>query len=395
MAAPPANSEDKRHLSLFGHPILGPGRGLTLTSQVREILLEEIFSGRWRVGERLPSVAQMAKQTGLSRWPIQEAFELLAQEGYLNKSERSGTFLHSLEPGGRKPKGVIGVAMLLTEDQGSWSTSPYSEYRLARVMAIAESRQLSIEVKYIAADEDWENVDLEGHFFRPSVIGVMSLYSFHHIAQRELPPNRLPFVHLGGHTGYCSPTVAGDTFSGFYHLTKLVIERGHRNIVCVCDPSDSESERQSNLLGHAMAMREAGLEVNEAAWKRSQEIREGDLVGIRRFLEEFSDATAIICMWGSAAPALVEMANVIGLRVPEDLSITAHGASPLGSRRDIMMTCLEYDMDGLINEALDLLEEQRQTRRVERTCILGNPIIREEGSLAPPPEKLAHKGIKK
>jgi hypothetical protein len=51
-------------------------------------------------------------------------------------------------------------------------------------------------------------------------------------------------------------------------------------------------------------------------------------------------------------------------------------------------------MDGLINEALDLLEEQRKTRRVERTCILGNPIIREGGSLAPPPEKLAHEGSK-
>lgn len=395
MAATPPSSDKKRHLALFGHPILGAGRGLTLTSQVREILLEEILSGHWRVGERLPSVAQLARQSGLSRWPIQEAFDLLAREGYLSKSERSGTFLQSMEPEGRKPKGIIGVAMLLTEEQGTWGTAPYSEYRLARVMAVAESRQFSIEVKYLADDDDWSKIDVAGKHFRPAVLGVLSLYRFAHPASRVLADDRLPFVHLGGYVGYCSPTVAGDTFSGFYHITRRVIESGHKNIVCVCDPSDSESERQSNLLGHAVAMREAGLVVNERAWMRSQEIREGDLMGIRAYLEEFADATAIICMWGAIAPAIVEMANVMGLRVPDDLSVTAHGASPLGSRRDIMMTCLEYDVDGMINEAIDLLEEQRRTRRVDRTCILSNPIIREGGSLAPPPKRIARGGIRR
>lgn len=373
----------KKHYALFGHPILDGGRGLTFTSQVREILLEEILSGHWRVGDRLPSVAQLARQSGLSRWPIQEAFDLLEAEGYLSKSERSGTYLKSMEPEGKRPKGTIGVALLLTEEQGTWSTAPYSEYRLARLMAVAESRQLSIEVKYLAADDDWENVDLAGKFFRPSVMGVISLYCFPHNSPRKLPDDRLPFVYIGGHTGYCVPSVAGDTFSGFYHLTRKVLSQGHRDVVCFADPSDSDWEREYGLRGHAQAMQEAGLRINEAAWRRSLDVAEGDLSGIRDFLEEFNSATAIICMWGAMAPSLVEVAGIMGLNVPADLSITAHGAAPLGSRRDIMMTCLEYDVDGLIAQAIDLLEEQRRTRRVDRTAILSNPTITEGGSLAP------------
>lgn len=380
-----SGQESKKHYSMFGHPILDGGRGLTFTSQVREILLEEILSGHWRVGERLPSVAQLSRQSGLSRWPIQEAFDLLEAEGYLSKSERSGTFLKSLEPEGRKHEGTIGVALLLTEEHGTWSTAPYSEYRLARLMAVAESRQLSIEVKYLAADDEWENVDVAGKVFRSSVLGVISLYCFPHIPPKKLPEDRLPFVYIGGHTGSCVPSVAGDTFSGFYHLTRKVIGQGHRKIVCFADPSDSEWEREYSLRGHAQAMVESGLKVNEEAWRRSLEIAEGDLTAIRSYLEEFNSATAIICMWGAMAPSLVEVAGIMGMKVPADLSITAHGAAPLGSRRDVMMTCLEYDVDGLINQAIDLLIEQRRTRRVDRTAILNNPTITEGGSLAPAP----------
>jgi DNA-binding LacI/PurR family transcriptional regulator len=165
-----------------------------------------------------------------------------------------------------------------------------------------------------------------------------------------------------------------------------VIAKGHRRIICFADPSDSEWEREFSLRGHAMAMNEEGLQVNEEAWRQSLEVPEGDLLAIRSYLERFSDATAIICMWGAMSPTIVEVATIMGLNVPGDLSITAHGASTLGSKRDIMMTCLEYDMDGLINDAIDLLEEQKSTGRVDRTCILSNPILREGGSLAPPLE---------
>ena len=125
MAKQPVPS-NKDHPSLFGHPVLNTGKGLTLTSQVREILLEEILSGRWETGARLPSVAALARQSGLSRWPIQEAFESLRKMGYLRQTERSGTFLETLTPEGRQPLGILGVALLLSEEEKTWTTSPYS-----------------------------------------------------------------------------------------------------------------------------------------------------------------------------------------------------------------------------------------------------------------------------
>lgn len=375
---------DKDHPSFFGRPILNPGRGLTLTSQVREILLEEILEGHWKAGERLPSVAALARESGLSRWPIQEAFELLRKQGYLRQTERSGTFLESTAPEGRKPVGRVGVAMPVAENQKSWLTTPYSEYRLARVMAVAESRHYSVELKYLRMEDPWSEVDRVGRFFGTEVMGVLSLYAFPHPAPSELAPDRLPFVYLGGNSHMCLPAVAGDTTNGFYRLTRKLLAMGHRNIICFCDPSDTDWETRCHLLGHMMAMREAGLTVNQKAWERSLEIAEGDLSAIRSYLEEFSEATAIICMWGGMAIPIVEVAGMMGIRVPDELSITAHGACKIASREDMPVTYLDYDVDALIHTCIDLLIEQKQTRLIQKTHVLGNPRIHVGASATAP-----------
>jgi DNA-binding LacI/PurR family transcriptional regulator len=351
---------------------------------VREILLEEILAGHWQPGERLPSVASLAKLSGLSRWPIQEAFEGLREEGYLRQSERSGTFLETLTPKGQTPRATLGVAMLLSEDRHNWTTTPYSGYRLSRIMAAAEARNYAVEVKHLRAEDHWDRVDRAGAVFDRDVLGVISLYAFPHEPQEYLAPDRLPFVYLGTNTHACLPAVAGDTMGGFYRLTKRILSEGHRDIVCLFDPFDDPWENQSRLQAHRYAMEEAGFEVNVDAFDFSRSLTEGDLAGLRRFIERFHTATAIICMWGSVSSQLVEVAEMMEIRVPQDLSIVAHGASPMGSRRTSVMTHLEYDMDALVASCFDLLQEQKSERRTRRNIILGASRIHEGASLAPP-----------
>lgn len=367
-----------------------PRQGFSLTGQVREILLEQILSGRWEVSERLPSVAALARQSGLSRWPVQEAFEALRREGFLRQAERSGTFLASVGPKGLKTRGTVGVAMLLAEDEQSWRTMPYSEYRLSRVLTVAKERQYAVDTRYLRAEDDWASLDRAGAFFGDGVLGVISLYPFPHLAPGELPPDRLPFVHLGANSVNCMPTVAGDSISGFYRLTRRVIEEGHREIVCLCDPADSDWEHEGRLVAHERAMREAGLKVNHAAFKHGRSLAEGDLAGLRAYLEEYRTATCVICMWGMACSQLVEVAGMMGIRVPDQLSITAHGLCRMSGRActpgryDAVMTHLGYDMDSLVNTCFDLLIEQRKTRRTRKTLVLELPYICEGASLKPP-----------
>jgi GntR family transcriptional regulator len=61
--------------------------------QLRELLRDEITSGRWDVGERLPSERELCDIFNLSRTTIREAIDALVSEGLLRREKGRGTFV--------------------------------------------------------------------------------------------------------------------------------------------------------------------------------------------------------------------------------------------------------------------------------------------------------------
>ena len=55
---------------LFEHPITRSSQ-ISLADQSHDILCEEIHAGRWKVGEKLPSMMVIANQCGVSRMPVE------------------------------------------------------------------------------------------------------------------------------------------------------------------------------------------------------------------------------------------------------------------------------------------------------------------------------------
>src|SRR6478609_2292202 len=61
-------------------------------------LRDEILEGRLRPGSRLPSSRDLARQHGLSRGTVVNAFEQLRSEGYLQGTIGSGTYVSTVLP---------------------------------------------------------------------------------------------------------------------------------------------------------------------------------------------------------------------------------------------------------------------------------------------------------
>lgn len=59
---------------------------------------EAILDGRLRPGERVPSSRALARELGISRLPVLNAFEQLLHEGYLEGRGGSGTYVAALPP---------------------------------------------------------------------------------------------------------------------------------------------------------------------------------------------------------------------------------------------------------------------------------------------------------
>lgn len=70
-----------------------PVRRSTLIAQVTEQLRDEIRSGRWPVGSRIPIEPALAELTGTGRNTIREAVQALVHSGLLERRQGSGTYV--------------------------------------------------------------------------------------------------------------------------------------------------------------------------------------------------------------------------------------------------------------------------------------------------------------
>jgi GntR family transcriptional regulator len=79
--------------------------------QLTRIMLEEITSGRWGLGKRIPTEDDLCNKFTISKITVRQAINNLVADGYLMKYQGKGTFVSSVMP-------VIGLAMKtkFTED---------------------------------------------------------------------------------------------------------------------------------------------------------------------------------------------------------------------------------------------------------------------------------------
>jgi GntR family transcriptional regulator len=66
--------------------------------QLSELLEQEIASGHWRPGGRIPSEPTIAEHFGLSRTTIRQALGRLEQEGLIQRRKGQGTFVAETRP---------------------------------------------------------------------------------------------------------------------------------------------------------------------------------------------------------------------------------------------------------------------------------------------------------
>ncbi|WP_031515177.1 FadR/GntR family transcriptional regulator [Streptomyces sp. NRRL F-5123] len=77
---------------------LGSLRPSPLVEQATEHLREQIVSGQWPVGTRLPGETALAAQLGVGRSTVREAVRALAGAGLVKSRQGAGVFVISAEP---------------------------------------------------------------------------------------------------------------------------------------------------------------------------------------------------------------------------------------------------------------------------------------------------------
>ncbi|HEY1369132.1 MAG TPA: extracellular solute-binding protein [Gaiellaceae bacterium] len=176
---------------------IDPAQPIPIYFQLKTLLLEEILSGVYRPGERLPTEHELCAIYEISRTPVTRALSELAQDGVILRHRRRGTFVNphwvQRQPNGRELRIVVPDGPW--EDMIREATPPGVGVNVARVnlpdlhqvltRAIAEGRGPDLAVldsvwvaEFAAAgflrplDElapDWLRDEYEADFVQPFV----------------------------------------------------------------------------------------------------------------------------------------------------------------------------------------------------------------------------------
>jgi len=343
--------------TLLGHPITNTAQ-ISLADQIYDALCTEIFAKRWKPGDKLPSLTEIAKHSGCSRMPAQQALERLVADGYINNVPRSGLFLGDTLPKDRRILGTIGILVRVqhaTEQDVEFLG--FEQLLIHRLMSEIENYNYKPQIVYAHKGDDLTAVQKNGSVFK-DVKGIISLFTFPCDGRRALKDGEVPIVFWCIPDHRCTPCVASDYEFAIYQLTKTVISRNHSEIYPV--PCSLLRGYVANRYwnGYARAMRDAGLEPQETFYRQCSEIPTRDSKQLQEQLSQVGTGTAYICFSEPRAEEVISYLTDAGVKVPEQVSVVGANAPADPIVGELHLTGIGYSPENEIETCIRLLKDQ-------------------------------------
>jgi LacI family transcriptional regulator len=203
---------------------------------------------------------------------------------------------------------------------------------------------------------------------------------------RQLIAGKVPSVFVACSANW-GDVVSGDDHQGAKEATQHLIALGHHRIAYFADPIVEDDADRARRAGYRAVMTKAGLRPMVFHWRRSPP---GLLRGNREVTPEQvllgpERVTAIFSSNDLGAIELLDCADKLGIRVPDELSIVGFDDVVLARLARINLTTVAQPQEALAELAIDTLTQRVAgrlqpspvSRRVELKLLI-------RGSTAPP-----------
>jgi GntR family transcriptional regulator of arabinose operon len=282
-------------------------------------LTEQIDSGKFSPGEKIPSENELCDRFGLSRQTIRHAISKLIDDGLVESRQGSGTYV-SDQRAREGERNVIAVVTTYVDDyifpstirgiENTLSDKGYSMLLSFSNNTVGKERQFLMDIL--------GRNDVAGIIIEPvkSALPSPNMDLYRKLTDKGIkillintfyPELDLPHVSLND--AHCA-----------YRAVNALIDAGHINIGCVLKLDDGQGRERYR--GYLKAITEAGLPFSyeHVNWIDTIDIRDGkeSLVKVR---DRLKGCTAVFCYNDQVAGMLIEILSDSGIRVPEDMSV--------------------------------------------------------------------------
>lgn len=359
------------------------------TSKLESIyteLRENVTSGKWGVGHRMPTEIELARKFGCSLGTVSKAVALLVHEGLVARKTRLGTHVLKSVPiqesSSLKLDAYAFIYTSAAHEGIKRSVQGFQDASLEkrrRMISLSTGDNYQEEAAIIARLSEF---DVRGAAINPLILTSQDLLYFSQMLLAAKLPIVLVSVNL---PGLNCPTVTADDFDAGYSMTKHLIDQGLKRIGFHTNHGRDISMRD-RYQGYHRALRDAGLEENPDWVCRMSDmhpnyadpLREPTIQGAA-YLERARGVEGVVCSYDFCAVGLIRAARAAGLRVPEDLKVAGMDGFAISNTGDISLTTYQVDHELMGRRAFEILDAIVNGVKIPNmeTQIRGQVVIRD------------------
>jgi DNA-binding LacI/PurR family transcriptional regulator len=299
-------SRDKRNREFLYH-------------QLAEILRKDIEGGKFKPGERLPSMDDLSEQYSVNKVTVRRALAELNAGGYIYSVPAQGTYVAE-----RTAKAPV-RNHLLTVGLISHLMVPGNTglYHMDIIQGIRdELSKLHANLVILPARHIEPQIKIYDHIVQAGLDAIIYLGMFEPQTLRQMVENGPPAVLVDySLRGLMVDTILLDNRGGGYQAMEHLLALGHRSIGVILG-SEEQTTTKERLEGALDAIEQAGLPKDIIKTYQSDFTREGGYQAMAEILRSNEVPTAIFCLNDEMATgALQALHSFSNLSVPRDISI--------------------------------------------------------------------------
>lgn len=351
-------------------------------------LRQEILSGVWEIGGKLPNEIEIAQRFECSPGTISKALALLVHEGLVERKARAGTHVLRNTIEERPPQTankLDSFAFIYPSEQheGIWRTVKGFQAAARdadrRIVMLSTGTDYRKEAEYIGRLSEF---DVRGAVIYPVISNPQELVQLSQMLVSSKFPVVLAEVHL---PGLGCPSVIIDGFHAGHTMANHMIQRGAQRIGYFSNYAWAPFMRD-RYNGYRWALREAGIEepADGVFLESSMNPNFSDPLAeptqmAEIFLRGASKLEAVVCADDYLAMGCVLAAEKLGIRIPDDMLVSgiddyASFTTPSG----LGLTSYQIPFEEMGSKTFEVLEARVDagTNRYNEIQLRGSIVIR-------------------
>jgi len=344
-----------------------PKTAISKYREIEQTLRQEIGSGQWKPGDRLPGEHELAARFDVAYMTVRQAVSHMVEAGLLRRLRGKGTFVVDQDSSQAVPTTSQPLALVFPSDRLRVDPYYFPEL-LDGFQQMMKQRDLSFSLF------NYDQAEVPGALPTGSLVACLLLEESHlHLVGRLRDGGHrvLAVNHYRGRRSI--PCVRIDDAEGIVQAVGHLVSLGHERIGFVRGDTgnlDAADRRR----GFRLAVRRYGLRFVVEGGDGFTEA--SGYAAAQEMLASASPPTALVCASDISAVGAMKAARENGLSIPRDLSIVGFGDFSVADFIMPPLTTVRQSRIALGREAAEMLIRLADNETMEDSILSADLVVR-------------------